>query len=117
MSNLPQVYGKYELLFTPHLIPNLRNLRGPEWAELIDSLTGLSETHPDTLAFAMTMIYLGSCLTCEMDSYRAQRGCASCAQQTVLSFKGVDKQLIKRYENARKTLSDQLETAELKKAA
>jgi hypothetical protein len=117
MSNPPQVYGKYELLFTPRLISRLRNLRGQEWAELIDSLAGLPDTHPDALAFAMMIIHLGSCLTCEMDSYRAQRGCASCAQQTILSFKGTDKQLIKRYENACKAFHEQLDAIELKKAA
>jgi hypothetical protein len=79
MSNPPQVYGKYELLFTPHLIPRLRNLRSEEWTQLIDALSILPETHPEVMAFALMMVSLGSCLTCEMDSYRAQRGCAVCA--------------------------------------
>jgi hypothetical protein len=117
MSNLPQVYGKYELLFTPRLIPRLRNLRGEEWAQLIDSLSALPETHPDALAFAMMMIQLGVCLNCEMDSYRAQRGCAVCAQQTIISFKGNDKQLLKRYEHTRQVVYEQLSQQELKKAA
>lgn len=117
MSNLPQVYGKYELLFTPRLIPRLHNLRGEEWANLIDSLVPLPDTHPDALAFAMMMINLGACVTCEMDSYRAQRGCAFCAQQTILSFKGNDKQLIKRYEAMRQQFYEQLESLEFKKAA
>ncbi|MBI1882329.1 MAG: hypothetical protein HYR94_29505 [Chloroflexi bacterium] len=117
MSDLPQVYGKYDLLFTPHLIPRLRNLRGEEWARLIDTLSTLPETHPDALAFCMMMINLGSCLTCEMDSYRAQRGCAVCAQQTIISFKGSDKQLIKRYEHARSLLNEQSDHDDLKKAA
>jgi hypothetical protein len=117
MSDLPQVYGKYELLFTPRLIPRLRNLRGEEWARLIDSLALLPETHPDALAFCMMMIELVSCLSCEMDSYRAQRGCAVCAQQMVISFKGNDKQLIKRYELARNGIYEQLGYDDLQKAA
>jgi hypothetical protein len=117
MSNPPQVYGKYELLFTPHLISRLRNLRGEEWAQLIDALSTLPETHPDVMAFALMMISLGSCLSCEMDSYRAQRGCAVCSQQTVISFKGNDKQLIKRYENTCKTFYDLQNRDELKRAA
>ena len=117
MSYLPQVYRKYDLLFTPHLIPRLRNLRGEEWARFIDSLVALPETHPDALAFAMMMINLGGCLNCDMDSYRAQRGCAVCAQQTILGFKGSDKQLIKRYEHARKLIQQQLDDSELKQAA
>ncbi|MCG3209086.1 MAG: hypothetical protein FOGNACKC_02705 [Anaerolineae bacterium] len=107
MNDLPQVYRKYDLLFTPSLIPQLRNLRGDEWARLIDYLAPLPETHPDAIAFSVMMINLGGCLPCEMDSYRAQRGCAVCARQTILSFKGNDKQLLKRYEKAQSFVADQ----------
>jgi hypothetical protein len=119
MNDLPQVYRKYELLFTPHLISELRDLRGEEWRKLIDYLSTLPETHPDALAFSLMMIRLGSCLTCEMDSYRAQRGCALCARQSVLSFKGTDKELIQRYERAKKEIGRYLEVKEplLEKAA
>lgn len=106
MSNLPQVYQKYDLLFTPRLIPQLRNLRGQDWANLIDHLATLPETHPDALAFSMMMIKLGGCLPCEMDSYRAQRGCMLCARHTIVSFKGSDIQLMNRYEKARKLVVD-----------
>lgn len=112
MSNVPQVYRRYDLLFTPHLIPQLRNLRGEEWAKFIDQLSTLPELHPDTLAFSMMMIKLGSCLTCEMDSYRAQRGCATCARHTILSFKGSDKQLISKYEKARQMVIQMLSESE-----
>jgi len=118
MSNLPQVYRKYDLLFTPRLIPELRNLRGEEWAKLIDYLTALPELHPDALSFALMMVNLGGCLTCEMDSYRAQRGCAMCARQTIISYKGSDKQLISRYETAKKTIAKHLpDEAQLKQVA
>jgi hypothetical protein len=54
-----------------------------------------------------------------MDSYRAQRGCALCARQSVLSFKGTDKELIQRYERAKKEISRYLKVNEslLEKAA
>ncbi len=118
MSDLPQVYRRYDLLFTPHLISKLRDLRGEEWAKFVDSFAGLPDTHPDALSLAMMIIQLGGCLSCEMDSYRAQRGCALCSRQTVLSFKGTDQQLIKRYEAARKLVYQQLADSEgLKKAA
>lgn len=107
MNDLPQVYRKYDLLFTPSLIPQLRNLRGDEWAKLIDYLTPLPETHPDALAFSVMMINLGGCLSCEMDSYRAQRGCATCARQTILSFKGSDQQLLRRFEKAQHFVNEQ----------
>ena len=117
MNELPQVYRNYDLLFTPRLIPQLRNLRGEEWAELIDYLSKLPETHPDALGFSMMMIQLGGCLPCEMDNYRAQRGCALCARQSVLSFKESDHQLIKLYENARNLVYQQFDDMELEQAA
>src|SRR5262245_49695009 len=113
MSSLPQVYRKYDLLFTPHLIPQLRNLRGEEWAMFIDYLSALPETHPDALAFSLLMVNLEGCLPYDMDSYRAQRGCAVCARQTILSFKGSDKQLMKRYENARKSVAQHFSDLQL----
>lgn len=117
MSDLPQVYANYELLFTPHLIPQLRNLRGEEWAKLIDYLASLPDTHPDTLSFSLMMINLGGCLSCEMDNYRAQKGCALCARQTILSFKGTDKQLIARYEKARQQVRQMQSGSDLEQAA
>lgn len=117
MSNLPQVYRKYDLLFTPRLIPELRPLRGDDWAGLIDRLADLPETHPDVLAFSVMMIKLGSCLTCEMDSYRAQRGCAACARQTIISFKGTDQQLLMRYDKARQFVATHSRKASVQQVA
>ena len=108
MSKLPQVYQRYNLMFTPRLIPRLRDLRGSEWADLIDTLTKLPETSAETLAFSKMMIDLGGCLSCEMDSYRAQRGCGDCAQHTTTSYKGNDKQLLMRYSKARELVSSYL---------
>jgi hypothetical protein len=105
-----QTYNKYELIFTPPHIPALRDLRGEEWQKLIDTLSDLPETHPEVLAFAMMIIELNGCLNCEKDSYRAQKGCILCAQQTVSGFKGLDKQLINRFENAKTDINQELET-------
>ncbi|MEW5959942.1 MAG: hypothetical protein AB1801_19655, partial [Chloroflexota bacterium] len=88
-----------------------------EWAKLIDYLAKLPETHPDALSFSMMMIHLGGCLSCEMDNYRAQRGCALCARQTIIGFKGNDKQLLKQYENVRAIVYQQFGDVELEKAA
>lgn len=117
MSNLPQVYRKYDLLFTPRLIPELRALRGDSWAGLIDRLATLPETHPDVLAFSVMMINLGGCLSCEMDSYRAQRGCAACARQTIIGFKGTDQQLLKRYDKARQFVAAKNGKIDMQQAA
>jgi hypothetical protein len=60
------------------------------------------EEHEDTLGFSLMMIRLGGCLTCDLDSYRASLGCATCSKRTVAGFKGSDKALIKKFEEARK---------------
>jgi hypothetical protein len=117
MNDLPQVYQKYELIFPPRLIPQLRNLRGKKWMKLIDYLSNLPDTHPDALGFAMMMIQLGRCLHCEMDNYRAQRGCAVCARHAILSFKGDDEDLIAHYEHACQLVSRELPEIELAQAA
>jgi hypothetical protein len=104
MSDIPQAYRRYELIFTPHLIPELRHLRGDLWKDLIARLSALPESDLDALAFSLMMIRLCSCLTCEMDSYRAQRGCILCAKQAIISFKGTDRQLLQRYERTRREL-------------
>jgi hypothetical protein len=117
MDKLPQVYGSYDLLFTPQLIATLRDVRGEEWAGLVDRLSTLPETHPDALAFSMMVIQLNSCVTCEMDSYRAQRGCAACARHAVISFKGSDKQLLKLFDTASQAFAAAQERSSLTKAA
>jgi hypothetical protein len=94
-----------ELLFPPRLIPDLRDLRGESWRELIEYLSSLPETHPDTLAFCLTMIRLNACLSCVSGSYRFMRGCELCAQQTVSRFQGTDEELIELYEQARRDLA------------
>jgi hypothetical protein len=117
MPERPMLYRRYELLFTPHLIPELRDLRGEEWAKLIDYLSSLPETHPDALAFSLMMIRLGGCLPCEMDSYKAQRGCLLCSRQAILSFKGTDEELIQLYRCAQQDINRQLVEQDLIKAA
>jgi hypothetical protein len=95
------MYPESEILFPPRCIPHLRNLRGPEWVELIDHLTLLPDGHEDILGFSLMMIRLGSCLTCDLDSYRASLGCCTCARRSVGGFKGSDKDLIHLVEEAR----------------
>lgn len=108
MGNPPLVYRNYDLLFTPRLIPQLGHLRDKAWAELIDHLSALPEIHPDVLAFALMMISLSDCLSCQRDCYRAQRGCARCARHTIITFKESDEQLIKQYEKTRQLTAARL---------
>jgi hypothetical protein len=94
-----------ELLFPPHLIPRLRDLRGEKWRELVDHVSALPETHPDTLAFCLMMIRLNACLGCVSGSYRFMRGCELCSQQTISRFQGTDEELIELFEKARDALA------------
>jgi len=95
------MYPESEILFPPRCIPQLRGLRGPEWANLIDRIAALPDGHEDVLGFSLTMIRLGSCLTCDLDSYRASLGCCTCARRSVSGFKGSDKELIHLFEEIR----------------
>jgi hypothetical protein len=98
------VNPRTELLFPPHLIPDLKDLRGEEWRKLVEYIIELPETHPDTLAFCLMMIRLNACLGCVSGSYRFMRGCELCSQQTIARFQGTDEELIAQFRQAREDL-------------
>jgi hypothetical protein len=107
------MYPESEILFPSRVIPLLEDLRGDEWRQLVGKVKKLPETHVDLLAFSMMMINIGGCLTCDLDSYRASLGCATCAKRTIGSFKGTDKVLKKHFEDARKEVSAFVKTSEI----
>ena len=88
------MYPDSEMLFAPHCVPALRDIRGPAWAELVDRIISLPDGHVDVLGFSLMVVELSSCLTCDLDSYRATLGCCTCAQRSVSGFKGDDRELI-----------------------
>jgi len=98
------MYPKAELLFPPRLMASLRDLRGPEWAELVNRVVKLPETEPDSLAFTLMMIRLDGCVKCHEGSFKYMRGCQLCATQTVMQFKGADADLIILYQKARRDI-------------
>ena len=102
------MYANNELMFPNYVIPVLRDMRGPEWRDLVDRVMGLPEVHPEFVAFVLMAIRLNGCLECETDSYRAMRGCAMCATQTLRRFKGADRELIRMYERAIEDVQDYL---------
>jgi hypothetical protein len=107
------MYPDSEILFPSRCIPHLRDLRGPEWAKVIDRIAALPDGHEDVLGFSLMMIKLGSCLTCDLDSYRASLGCCTCARRSVGGFKGLDRELIQQFEEAREEVRAYLESAEI----
>jgi hypothetical protein len=96
------MYTSNDILFPRHVIPTLKYLRGAVWSALVERVSALPETHEETLAFMLMMIRLNGCLSCETDSYRAMRGCAACAQQTLRRFKGEDSELVELFDKALK---------------
>src|SRR5215213_5976805 len=94
------MYTNNDLMFPHNVIPSLKNLRGPEWESLVDRITMQTEFHDETLAFMLMMVRLNGCVACETDSYRAMRGCAACAHQTLRRYKGDDAELITLFEQA-----------------
>ena len=103
-------HQRTELLFPPRLIPDLRDLRGEKWRDLVDRVSPLPETHPDKLAFCLMMIRLNACMGCVSGSYRFMRGCELCSQQTVARYQGTDEELIVMHQQARDDLAYSAET-------
>jgi hypothetical protein len=95
------MYPDSEILFAPHCIPVLRDLRGSAWADLVDDVGSLPDGHIDVLGFSLLVVELSSCLTCDLDSYRATLGCCTCAQRSVSGFKGNDQELIALFREKR----------------
>ena len=96
------MYPDSEILFPPRCIQQLRALRGTEWQRLVERISFLPHNHEEVLAFGLMLIKLGSCLTCDLDSYRASLGCCTCARRTISGFKGDDKALIELYQKSLK---------------
>jgi hypothetical protein len=94
------MYTNNELMFPQYVIPVIRDMRGEEWQRLVDEVADLPDDHPKLLAFVLMMIRLNGCLECETDSYRAMRGCAMCATQTLRRYKGPDQELLDAYSQA-----------------
>jgi hypothetical protein len=111
------MYPDSEILFPARCISELRNVRpGESWRALVDHIASLPESHEDVLSFSLMMIRLSNCLTCDLDSYRASLGCGQCARRTIQGFKGNDKELQRKLEDARSELhaySDDAEHASL----
>lgn len=102
------MYPKAELLFPPRLMSSLRDLRGPEWTDLVGRVGKLPETDPDSLAFTLMMVRLDGCVKCHEGSFKYMRGCQLCATQTVMQFKGTDADLLILYQKARRDIDSYL---------
>ncbi len=91
-----------ELIFPLRVVPSLRDLRGGEWAALVEKVTAVDADPCDQLAFVYLMVRMGGCVTCNIDSFRAMKGCAQCARQTLRRFRGSDADLVAQFGEAQK---------------
>lgn len=98
-----------EMLFPARVIPTLKTLRGAPWKNLVEKVEGQPAGENDTVAFSLMMVRLNGCVTCQADSYKAMRGCTTCAQQTVGRYKEPDAELVKLFKQARKDVDAYLE--------
>jgi hypothetical protein len=100
------MYTSNEILFPHYAITSLRKLRGAKWQALVERVLSLPENHEETLAFMMMMIRLDGCMVCETDSFRAMRGCSTCAVQTLRRHKGEDDELLELFQQALEDVRD-----------
>ncbi len=107
------MYPDSEILFPPRCIAQLRDLRGTSWQNLVDKVTRLPHHHAEVLAFGLLLIRLGSCLTCDLDSYRASLGCCTCARRTISGYKGSDEDLLAQYQKMLDEVKDYLARQDL----
>jgi hypothetical protein len=96
-----------EILFPMRVAPDLRDLRGHLWQELVDRVCLAPDASVEHLAFTLMIIRMSNCLSCHTHSYRALRGCTSCATQSIRRFRGDDAELLTLYEDAFKEVSIQ----------
>lgn len=89
-----------DVLFPPRVIPQLQELRGESWRELVNKVLDQPADSTQRLAFVLMMIRLGGCMTCHADSFRAMRGCTQCAIQTVRRFRGSEEELLIHFQEA-----------------
>ena len=102
------MYPSSEILFPHRCVSALRQMRGSEWQKLVDRIAALPDTHEESLSFALMMVKLTGCLNCDLDSYKASLGCCTCAKRAINAFKGSDKQLVRKFGEAKAKLGDYL---------
>ena len=102
------MYPRSEILFPHRCVAALKHMRGPEWRQLVDCIADLPDMHEESLAFALMMIRLSGCLRCDLDSYKASLGCCTCAKRAINAFKGTDRLLMCKFEEAKGELAEYL---------
>jgi hypothetical protein len=95
-----------ELFFPIRVIPTLNDIRGEEWIELVNRLSGDEASDLEKIAFSALIIKLAGCPACDADSFRAMRGCTQCAKMIVKRYKGSDAELLEQYRQCKQDVSE-----------
>lgn len=86
-----------EVLFPSRVIPTLAPLHGPDWSALIERLQSDQASPEERYGFVLMMVRLCGCAGCNADSFRAMRGCTSCARQAAKRLRGSDTEILQQY--------------------
>ncbi len=89
-----------EVLFPSKAIGSLGKIRGKVWQNLVEQVKNEPVESSKQTAFLLIMIKISGCITCNVDSFRAMRGCPACAQLNIRRYKGSDDDLLRLYDQA-----------------
>ncbi len=101
-----------ELFFPMRVIPLLGTIRGEEWRGLIGKVTQPDASEVEPAAISLMLVRLCGCVNCNVDSFRAMRGCTECARLTLRRIKSPDSELLQLYENTKNEVTLFLEKRE-----
>lgn len=113
-----QTKHRTEFLFAHWAVPALKDLRGARWRELVARVAALPSTHPDALAFALTMVRVNGCINCDAKRYRERAGCANCARLVLTTLnKESEASLLARFRAAQKEIAQSMKILTAEQAA
>ncbi len=98
-----------EILFPLRVIPSLASARGEVWRNLVGRVLAAEASQVERLGFSLMMVRLNGCISCNVDSFRAMRGCTQCAKLSLRRFRGEDEDLFQQFEQACRDVKDHLE--------
>ena len=98
--------NKIEFLFAHWAVPYLKNVRGSGWRDLVQRVAKLQSDDSDALAFALMMVRLNGCGTCDAKRFRERGGCASCSRFVLNTLsKESEAELLDRFRVAKKEVT------------
>lgn len=97
-----------DLLFPPHILPALQDMRGSAWQKLVNDVMSAGPDSLDQVAFVLMMARINNCATCNSHSYRAKNGCTACTKQSLNRTHEADEALLGVFRSTRKEVEQYL---------